>query len=76
MPVERRATHYKMDHQRRGIALVFNHEHFNLSNLKSRSGTHADCQSFVERLKELCFDVEVYNDLNFNDLRRVIETGK
>lgn len=75
MPVFSKATHYKMTHGRRGIAIIFNHEHFNMPNLKSRSGTQTDCQTFAERLKQLSFDVEVYNDLNYKDLNRVIEKG-
>lgn len=75
MPVFRKATHYKMTHGRRGIAIIFNHEHFNMPNLKPRSGTQTDCQTFAERLNQLNFDVEVYNDLNYRDLSRVIEKG-
>uniref|UniRef100_A0A8C1Z0M0 Caspase family p20 domain-containing protein n=1 Tax=Cyprinus carpio TaxID=7962 RepID=A0A8C1Z0M0_CYPCA len=41
---------YKMDHKKRGMALIFNHEHFYWQlMLNSRSGTAADRQNLVRR---------------------------
>lgn len=67
--------YYNMKHLRRGMAIVFNHENFTVSDLKSRAGTQTDCECFTERLKHLGFDVDVYNDLGYQDLVRVIEKG-
>lgn len=75
MPVMKRSTHYNMSHPRRGVALIFNHENFIVPDLKSRAGTQTDAQCFAERLQHLSFDVEVYNDLSYKDLQRVIEKG-
>lgn len=76
MPVMKRSTHYNMNHSRRGTALVFNHENFTVPDLKSRAGTQTDAQSFSDCLRNLGFDVEVYNDLNYKDLSRVIENSR
>lgn len=77
MSVEQRATHYKMDHPSRGVALIFNHEHFQTElGLKSRSGTAKDCEVLEVRLKLLGFDVHVFKDLQFNELMSHVDTCK
>ncbi|CAG9856043.1 unnamed protein product [Phyllotreta striolata] len=63
MPVERNATHYNMNHRKRGLAIIFNHENFECGNLKSRAGTEADCKQLKGCLSNLHFDVHVYKDL-------------
>lgn len=41
---------YKMDHRRRGIALIFNHNEFSEElNLGKRQGTHADKEGLTRR---------------------------
>lgn len=75
MSVAKRATHYNMSHARRGTALIFNHENFTVPDLKSRAGTQTDRECIVERLRHLGFDVEIFNDLTYKDLSRVIEKG-
>jgi len=67
------ATHYRMDHKYRGKAIVLNHEHFRVSNLRSRSGTSVDCKNVCGRLKSIGFDVYCYNDLNYLKLDAVIK---
>ncbi|XP_067285049.1 caspase-6-like isoform X4 [Pseudorasbora parva] len=54
---------YKMNHKKRGMALIFNHEHFYWQlRLNSRSGTNADKQNLVRRFQELDFEVKAYDD--------------
>jgi hypothetical protein len=36
MPVERYASEYNMQHLKRGYAIIFNHENFEIPSLKSR----------------------------------------
>lgn len=74
MPTEMRATHYKMNHQNRGIALIFNHENFRIDGLKSRTGTHKDCEDLERHLKKLGFEVHVFQDINYNELCQHVET--
>ncbi|XP_018567794.1 caspase-1 [Anoplophora glabripennis] len=68
MPVPKYATHYKMDHRKRGIAYIFNHEVFLCGGLKSRSGTNEDCKNLKDCLVNLGFDVQVFKDLNYTDI--------
>ncbi|KAJ8972474.1 hypothetical protein NQ314_000167 [Rhamnusium bicolor] len=68
MPVPKYATHYKMDHRKRGLAFIFNHEVFECGGLKSRSGTNEDCKNLKECLMGLGFDVQVFKDLNYTDI--------
>lgn len=54
---------YKMNHKKRGTALIFNHEHFYWQlRLNSRSGTNADKENLVRRFQELDFEVKAYDD--------------
>ncbi|XP_016404883.1 caspase-6-like [Sinocyclocheilus rhinocerous] len=54
---------YKMDHKKRGMALIFNHERFYWQlMLSNRSGTNADRQNLVRRFQELGFEVKAYDD--------------
>ncbi|XP_077068915.1 caspase-6-like [Siphateles boraxobius] len=54
---------YKMNHKKRGMALIFNHERFYWQlMLGNRSGTEADRQNLVRRFQELGFEVKSYSD--------------
>ncbi|XP_018320704.1 caspase-1 isoform X2 [Agrilus planipennis] len=72
MPAERNAPYYKMDHKNRGLAVIFNHEHFEISSLKQRNGTKVDCESFANLLKCIGFKVEVYHDMCYKDIREKV----
>ncbi|KAG9275740.1 caspase-6 [Astyanax mexicanus] len=64
---------YKMDHKKRGRALIFNQEHFYWQlRLNSRSGTRADKLNLVQRFRELGFDVEAYDDKKREEIMRII----
>ncbi|CAH1119858.1 unnamed protein product [Phaedon cochleariae] len=68
MPVPKYATHYKMDHKKRGLAYIFNHEFFQCGGLKARSGTNEDCKNLKACLLFLGFDVLEFKDLNYTDI--------
>lgn len=75
MVTERKATHYKMDHERRGVALIFNQESFRPElGLKARAGTDKDCEALESSLKQIGFEVHVFKDLDYNDLITHVET--
>lgn len=60
---------YKMDHKRRGLALIFNQERFLWHlTLPERRGTSADRDNLARRLAELGFEVRCFNDLRAGDL--------
>ncbi|XP_040823212.1 caspase-6-like [Ochotona curzoniae] len=64
---------YKMDHRRRGIALIFNHNEFSEElNLGKRQGTHADKEGLTRRFKELGFEVKSFDDLKEEKLQHEI----
>ncbi|ENN70927.1 hypothetical protein D910_05588 [Dendroctonus ponderosae] len=72
MPVPKYATHYKMDHKKRGVALIFNHEMFECFGLKSRAGTNEDCRNLSDSLRYLGFDVQIFKDLSYMELENRI----
>ncbi|XP_043248951.1 caspase-like [Colletes gigas] len=74
-PTERYATHYNMNHSKRGLAIIFNHEFFTVPHLKQRCGTNVDCENLITTLKNLDFEVNDYHNSTHRDivqnLRRV-----
>ncbi|XP_074129427.1 caspase-6 isoform X2 [Sminthopsis crassicaudata] len=67
------AERYKMDHKRRGVALIFNHERFFWHlTLPERRGTRADRDNLKLRLSNLGFEVHCYDDLKAEDLLKTI----
>lgn len=73
MPVPKYASHYKMDHPKRGYAIIFNHEVFDVPQLKTRAGTNADCDNLKRTLEALGFDVSVYKDLVYASIDQHIK---
>ena len=76
MPVERYSSEYNMNHAKRGIALIFNHEHFDIPSLKSRTGTNVDCENLCDTLRNLHFEVSLYKDFRFSEIQYEIQTGE
>ncbi|XP_013190006.1 caspase-1 [Amyelois transitella] len=68
MPVYRDPMYYKMDHKHRGIAIIFNHEYFDVHDLKPRRGTQVDGDNLSRVLESLGFCVTIYNNLDYHDL--------
>ncbi|KAK9886758.1 hypothetical protein WA026_018410 [Henosepilachna vigintioctopunctata] len=73
MPVERDAVFYNMKHKKRGMALIFNHEYFDVAGLKPRAGTSEDCTNLKKCLGNLDFDVQVFKDLKYQAIEGHIE---
>lgn len=76
MPTERNAMEYNMNHKRRGLALIFNHEFFDIPSLESRKGTNADCEKLKKAFKKLDFEVTDHKDCKLRELLEWIEKGK
>jgi len=73
-PTEREDARYNMNHTRRGRAIIFNHMYFDPGhNLSTRHGTNVDRDSLSLCLKQLHFQVEVFNDLPVRDIEGVLE---
>lgn len=73
MVTDRHAAEYNMRHKRRGLALIFNHENFEVPSLKARAGTNVDCDNLTRCLKQLDFEVTVYKDCRLKELLRYVE---
>lgn len=70
---EKDAWYYNMNHKYRGKAIIFNHEHFEIRDLKPRAGTANDCLNLEASLKKLGFDVTPYVDLTLKELDKVVD---
>lgn len=64
---------YDMDNKNRGIALVFNHEHF-YENAR-RLGTEKDRDRLKVSLERFGFEVRVFNDLTFDKMEEELDKG-
>ncbi|KAL7737060.1 hypothetical protein ACLKA6_005281 [Drosophila palustris] len=73
MPVDRYAREYNMNHKHRGLALIFNHEYFDIPSLKARTGTNVDSEELRKALKRLDFEVSVHKDCKLRDILKHIE---
>uniref|UniRef100_A0A672YQQ8 Caspase-6 n=1 Tax=Sphaeramia orbicularis TaxID=375764 RepID=A0A672YQQ8_9TELE len=63
------AEEYKMNHKRRGLALIFNQENFGST---SRAGSRNDRDKLLMRLTEMKFDVKVYDNMNEEEVYKSI----
>ncbi|XP_054997880.1 caspase-6-like [Sorex araneus] len=60
---------YKMNHKKRGLALIFNHDRFDsLLGLRDRRGTCVDRENLCRRFQELGFEVICYDNLKAKDV--------
>lgn len=73
MPVDRNAPYYNMNHKHRGMAIIFNHEHFDIHSLKSRTGTNVDSDNLSKVLKSLGFKVTVFSNLKSEEINKFIQ---
>ncbi|XP_072401223.1 caspase-1-like [Diabrotica undecimpunctata] len=56
----------------KGTAIIFNHRYFTMENVSPRDGTDLDRDALQKVLRELTFDVQVYNDLTLESLLEVL----
>jgi caspase-like apoptosis-related cysteine protease len=75
MPVDRNSAYYNMTHKRRGLAVIFNHEHFDIHSLKPRNGTNVDCENLKCTLTDLGFEVTVHNNLITKNVTKIVQQG-
>jgi len=65
--------YYKMDHKKRGYAVIFGHQYFDDPNLPQLVGTEVDCEKLEEALHYLGFTVSVKKDLTKIKLLDTVE---
>lgn len=76
MPVHKDSEVYNMNHRRRGLAIVFNHKHFDPRlQLKQRNGTDADRDNLRQTLNLLDFTVNVYNDASYKEMEAILQAA-
>ncbi|XP_055299281.1 caspase-1-like [Sitodiplosis mosellana] len=63
--------YYKMNHKKRGLALIFNHEVFDCNT--PRKGTRADRDNLHKTLEALDFDVEIFENESISDIKGILE---
>ncbi|XP_047117736.1 caspase-1-like isoform X2 [Schistocerca piceifrons] len=61
---------YPMGNQERGIALILNHEFFELDFLSNRECTEIDRNALMRAFTTLGFEVRCCNDLTFSQIRQ------
>jgi len=74
MPVEKDAEEYNMNHNRRGKAVIFNHDEFKY--VSPRPGSAVDVSVLKETYGALGFDVVVHDNLKFTDIMNAITDRK
>nr|CAD7446862.1 unnamed protein product [Timema bartmani] len=70
MPVHKDAHEYNMNHKRRGKAVIFNHDEFELK--ETRLGSHVDVENLNHVFSGLGFQVEIHNNLEFVEIKGII----
>lgn len=66
-----------MDHEKRGRAIIFNHEKYREDlGLEERIGTHADKICLKQRFEKLKFDVEIFDDLRVHEIKNTLYESK
>lgn len=65
-----------MNHPKRGLAIIFNHEFFTVAHLKDRCGTNVDCENLSITLKNLGFDVNEFHNSTYKDIMKNLDRGK
>lgn len=65
---------YNMNHLKRGLALIFNHESFD--SHAPRRGTHVDRDRLNNTLKSLDFEVRIFENLKIEQIKHVLSDGK
>ncbi|KAG8592925.1 hypothetical protein GDO81_000673 [Engystomops pustulosus] len=70
------AAEYKMNHNRRGLALIFNHDWFFWQlRMPERRGTNTDRDNLYRRLTDLGFEVKSYDNLKAVDILETIHAA-
>lgn len=70
-------SHYDMNHERRGLAIIFNHKHFDEhTGYGTRMGTEVDLESLKKTCKALDFTTKHHDDLKRVDIFQELERSK
>lgn len=73
MSVQKHEVYYKMNHQKRGLAYIFNHQNF--EKCDERHGTEQDANRLKITLEGLNFEVHVFTDLDKIEVMDEVNKG-
>lgn len=66
-----------MNYERRGLAVIFNHENFCKSTgYNSRIGTEVDLERLLDTFKRLEFTTKHFNDLTRKEIFQELKNGE
>jgi hypothetical protein len=57
------------------MAIIFNHEEFEIHKLRPRNGTNVDRDNLMHTMKDLGFEVSVYDNLTAKKIMNVVDQG-
>lgn len=72
MSVDKDSAEYNMSHPRRGKAVIFNHDSFDIDGINPRYGSDTDVKNLVQTFEGLGFQTVVHNNLTFNEIKTEI----
>jgi hypothetical protein len=75
MPFEMDSEYYNMNHKRRVMAIIFYHTIFDNPEFDVLHYPKVDSDKLKYTLEGLGFEVTVYNDLEREDLRKIVNDG-
>lgn len=76
LPLHELSFEYNMNHRNRGVALIFNQEFFKNGRCEERTASNLDRDRLCKVLaNQLNFDVQVHNDLRYQEIMSVLEKG-
>lgn len=65
-----------MNHEKRGKALIFNHENFTGTSNNLRNGSKVDCVRLQYVLGDILkFDVEIHPDKTYKEIKEILKTS-
>ena len=71
--IRKDAREYKMNHRRRGRAVVFNQINFSSAGWPKRHGAETDGENLTQTLSALGFTVDVYVDRQSNEIEAILK---
>ena len=57
------------------MAIIFNHEDFDIRSLKPRNGTNVDRDNLKHAMKDLGFEVAVHDNLTKKEIMTILGQG-
>lgn len=63
-----------MDHKKRGMALIFNHEIFDCNS--ARNGSSTDRDRLQQTLESLDFDVRIFENESIFEIKGILQESK